>query len=129
MKVKYFERNGFSFSDGNDSKQWNEKESGVMTIHRNAFIIPSREEELLYDLSFKRVYPKLKGICIMIIALNVVNQSYLIKLNWFQYWRFLWIQKKHWLQSEENLRYAFNVILIIAGMYLMWLSLPIHNNQ
>jgi len=124
MKIKYFESNGFSFSEGNDYKNWGKKESGEMNIHRNSFTITAHNEKFLYDLSFKRIYPKLKGICIMIFAQNTVNQPYLIKFNWFQYWRFLWLQKKHWLQSEENLRYVLNILLILGGMYIMWIAIP-----
>lgn len=41
-----------------------------------------------------------------------------VGMNWFQHQRFLWMQKRHWLQKEGNLRYLVNLIFLSLGAYI-----------
>jgi len=41
-----------------------------------------------------------------------------VAFNWFQHQRFLWIQREHWLQKEENIRYVVNLVFLLIGVYL-----------
>lgn len=41
-----------------------------------------------------------------------------IGLSKFQNHRFLWKQKKHWLQQESNIRYIINIIFLIIGIFI-----------
>lgn len=42
--------------------------------------------------------------------------------NW-QNNKFLWMQNKHWLQKEENIRYIVNVIFLIIGVWISVMSM------
>lgn len=46
------------------------------------------------------------------------NSGTHIALNRFQNQCFLWLQNKHWLQKEENLRYIVNLIFLCIGAYV-----------
>lgn len=39
-----------------------------------------------------------------------------ISLSFLQNQRFLFIQRDHWLQKEENIRYIINILFIILGL-------------
>lgn len=41
-----------------------------------------------------------------------------IGVNWSENQKFLWLQKKHWLQREENIRYVVNVLFLLLGAYI-----------
>ncbi|HBI01385.1 MAG TPA: hypothetical protein PK637_14550 [Flavobacteriales bacterium] len=41
-----------------------------------------------------------------------------IGMNWWENQCFLWLQGKHWLQKEENIRYVVNVLFLLLGAYI-----------
>lgn len=45
---------------------------------------------------------------------------YTISLNSYQNFIFLWGLRKNWLQKEENIRYAVNLLFLIIGSYLTY---------
>jgi hypothetical protein len=47
------------------------------------------------------------------------NPAYdFLKFNFYNHQKFLFIQNKHWLQKEENIRYIVNVVFLIIGAYI-----------
>jgi hypothetical protein len=42
--------------------------------------------------------------------------------NW-QNNKFLWMQNKHWLQKEENIRYIINILFLIIGVWISIMSM------
>ncbi len=42
--------------------------------------------------------------------------------NW-QNNKFLWMQNKHWLQKEENIRYIVNIVFLIIGIWISIMSM------
>lgn len=44
--------------------------------------------------------------------------SYLIELNPYQNFLFLWGVRKNWLQKEENIRYLISILFLILGVYI-----------
>lgn len=47
-----------------------------------------------------------------------INGTYIISLSWFDNHKFLFLQRKHWLQKEENIRYIINILLIVVGLII-----------
>lgn len=41
-----------------------------------------------------------------------------IGLTFWQNQRFLWLQRKHWLQKEESIRYIINILFLIIGVWI-----------
>ena len=41
-----------------------------------------------------------------------------VGFNFWEHQRFLWLQKSHWLQKEENIRYVINVFFLLMGLYV-----------
>lgn len=46
-----------------------------------------------------------------------------VGFTWLQHQRFLWLQNRHWLQKEGNIRYLVNLIFLILGAYISFKSL------
>lgn len=46
-----------------------------------------------------------------------------ISLNFWENQKFLFMQKSHWLQKEENVRYTVNVLFLIGGLTIGLLNL------
>lgn len=46
-----------------------------------------------------------------------------ISLSFCENQKFLWIQKSHWFQKEENIRYIVNVLFLISGVVIGILNL------
>lgn len=46
-----------------------------------------------------------------------------ISLTFWQKQRFLFMQKLHWLQKEENIRYLVNILFLIGGLTVGVLNL------
>jgi hypothetical protein len=46
-----------------------------------------------------------------------------IGLTIWQNHKFLWLQNKHWLQKEENIRYIVNILFLIIGVWLSIMSI------
>lgn len=42
----------------------------------------------------------------------------LVGFNWLQHQRFLLLQRIHWIQKEENIRYIINIMFLILGAYI-----------
>ena len=45
------------------------------------------------------------------------NTGFHVGFTWLQHQRFLFLQNRHWVQKEENIRYIVNVIFLIIGAY------------
>lgn len=45
-----------------------------------------------------------------------------ISLTFWQNQKFLYLQKNHWLQKEENIRYIINILFLISGLILGFLK-------
>jgi hypothetical protein len=105
--------------------KYNENNSKTLIIKGGRYIIENTEESNpLYDEDnryFKRVYC-LEHNNNKIYWLNLYGSKdtngYHIALNYIQYNRFLWLQKLHWLQKEENIRYCVNIFFLIIGLWL-----------
>jgi hypothetical protein len=41
-----------------------------------------------------------------------------IALSKWQNHKFLWLQNRHWLQKEENIRYLVNLLFLVLGAYI-----------
>jgi hypothetical protein len=41
-----------------------------------------------------------------------------VSLTFWQNQKFNWIQNKHWLQKEENIRYIINILFLIGGLII-----------
>lgn len=46
------------------------------------------------------------------------NHGFHVGFNFAEHQKFLWLQGRHWLQKEENIRYCVNVIFLIIGLVL-----------
>jgi hypothetical protein len=46
------------------------------------------------------------------------NAGFHVGFTWFQHHQFLLLQKRHWIQKEENIRYVINVIFLFIGAYI-----------
>jgi hypothetical protein len=46
------------------------------------------------------------------------NSGFHISLNFWENQKFLFLQRKHWLQKEENLRYIVNILFLVGGFIL-----------
>lgn len=46
-----------------------------------------------------------------------------ISLTFLENQRFLFMQKSHWLQKEENIRYIINILFLIGGLTIGILNL------
>lgn len=46
------------------------------------------------------------------------SDGYYIGLNSWEKQIFLWLQQKHWLQKEENIRYIVNLVFLVIGAYV-----------
>lgn len=63
----------------------------------------------VHSVNRKRVY---------MIKNPLKKYGHYISLTFLQHQRFLFIQRKHWLQQENNIRYIINIIFLLAGLYL-----------
>ena len=45
-----------------------------------------------------------------------------ISLTFWEKQKFLFLQKKHWIQKEENIRYIINLLFLIGGITLAILN-------
>lgn len=105
--------------------KFNENNSKTLIIKKGRYIIENtKESHPLYDEDnryFKRVYC-LEHNNNKIYWLNLYGSKdtngYHIALNYIQYNKFLWLQKLHWLQKEENIRYCVNILFLIIGLWI-----------
>ncbi len=71
---------------------------------------------------YKRIYAlEYKGKKIYhfnIFGTSNDNHGYHVGFNFVQHQKFLWLQGKHWLQKEENIRYIVNIIFLILGLII-----------
>lgn len=51
------------------------------------------------------------------------NKGVHISLSFWENQKFLFMQKLHWLQKEENIRYIVNIIFLISGLTIGILNL------
>lgn len=48
---------------------------------------------------------------------NDIKTVFHVVFTWLQHQRFLFLQNRHWVQKEENIRYIVNVIFLIIGAF------------
>jgi hypothetical protein len=104
----------------------NELNSKSISIKRGRFeFTETNESHPLYDEEnkyFKRIYcleyRKNKIYCLNLYGKKDSVNGYHIGLNYFQFNKFLWLQKQHWFQKEENIRYCINIVFLIIGLWL-----------
>jgi hypothetical protein len=114
----------------------NESSSGLLifdSIKSNTLIIKrgryiEKKNNLSHPLFdeqnkyYKRIYAlEYKGKKIYhfnIFGTNNDNHGYHVGFNFVQHQKFLWLQGKHWLQKEENIRYVVNIIFLILGLII-----------
>lgn len=41
-----------------------------------------------------------------------------VGFTWWQHQQFLLLQKRHWIQKEENIRYIVNVVFLVLGLII-----------
>ncbi len=119
MKVKVVENDGFNSGKlkGYLKNQYAYIKSGRYI--RDDTSHPLYSEDEVY---FKRIYClEFKGK--KVYFLNRYgkidnNLGFHIALSKWQNQRFLWLQNRHWLQKEENIRYLVNLLFLILGAYL-----------
>lgn len=46
------------------------------------------------------------------------NAGFHIALSKWETQKFLWLQNRHWLQKEENIRYLVNLLFLVLGAYI-----------
>lgn len=51
------------------------------------------------------------------------NAGFHIALSKWETQKFLWLQNKHWLQKEENIRYIVNLLFLIIGVWFSIMSI------
>lgn len=97
-------------------------------IKRNKFIYnysthPIRSEDVKY---YKRVY-FFESVGKYVYHLkpfgSVDGRGFHISMSWWQHQIFLWLQKRHWFQKEENIRYIVNILFLIIGVGLSIIKL------
>lgn len=98
-------------------------ESNLIKVHKGRYIEkdishPLYDENIKY---FKRVYCleyESKYIYWFYHFGKAEGQGTHVGLTWFQLQRFLWMQKRHWLQREGNIRYLVNLLFLAIGTYI-----------
>lgn len=136
MRVKSYELNSdYSLSQRRHSIKKELKEGGYQSMFSNdvvveikrgrwRFVYNGSERDIkssLGDYVFKMEYEKLN----MFEKRHVYKLFFwekkefeVISLNFWQNQKFLWIQNDHWLQKEENIRYAINISFLIGGLII-----------
>lgn len=46
------------------------------------------------------------------------EKGYHVGFSFWEHQWFLWLQKRHWIQKEENIRYCINIIFLLLGLFL-----------
>ncbi|WP_396167736.1 hypothetical protein [Flavobacterium sp.] len=100
-------------------------EGRIIEIKKGRYILNDTSHPLYSDkeLYFKRIYClefKNKKIYFLNYYGNTEHpvKGIHIGLTKWQNHKFFWIQNKHWLQKEENIRYLVNVLFLILGAYI-----------
>jgi hypothetical protein len=98
-------------------------EGRIIEIKKGRYILNDTSHPLYSDkeLYFKRIYClefKNKKIYFLNTYGKIDNHGRHIALSKWQNHRFLWLQNKHWLQKEENIRYLINLLFLILGAYI-----------
>jgi len=131
MKILAYKKiQGIGISESN-IKNW--KNFGLIKIKNGYYVIKSNEN--IYDISSIRKIEisdqKWYERCILInhtwktftssaISMIPVTEVFLIRMNLLKYLTFMKIQKRLWIQKEENIRYIINLLFLILGVYLAY---------
>lgn len=125
-KLKY--QIGIIPNNAKDSKPPTRPEFDIIEIKKGRYIQAGISHPLVTDkqVYFERVYcfeHEEKNIYRLYPfgKIDSLNGFY-VALNGMEKQRFLWLQGKHWLQKEENIRYIVNIVFLIIGT-----CIAIHN--
>jgi hypothetical protein len=108
-----------------------EKNSGKLTPFEDRYIEIKKGRYVDFDTShplyvenekyFKRVYCleyfRKRIYYFNRFGNNDINTGFHVGFTWLQNQRFLFLQNRHWVQKEENIRYIVNVIFLIIGAF------------
>lgn len=108
---------------------YNEKTSISLKINRGSFMDKSRTSHPLFDdhnKYFKRnYYLKYKNKKVYVFKkfgeLDGIT-NYFVGFSFWEHQMFLWLQKSHWFQKEENIRYLVNIFFLLIGLYFSFLK-------
>jgi hypothetical protein len=98
--------------------------SGVLEQNKEQVILKygryiDKKDSLSFPLKFKRMYCfKQKYVYFIYLYGDKENTGFHISLSFWQNQRFLFLQRKHWLQKEENIRYLINILFLIVGIVI-----------
>ena len=100
-------------------------EGRIIEIKKGRYILDDLSHPLMSEKEcyFSRIY------CLEYKKRNIYFLNYFgnktlpvrgihIGLTKWQTHKFLYMQNKHWLQKEENIRYLVNVLFLILGAYI-----------
>lgn len=118
MKTNLFENVCMNFSDY-DLNCYEKSENKIM-IKKNHYILNESTCDFI-DFSLRKLMT-IKNKYRIILNLRNGDIS-VIQLNWFNYLLFLWIQRKCWIQQENNVRYVINILFLMLGLLLGFKSL------
>ncbi|MGO4905805.1 hypothetical protein [Flavobacterium sp. W20_MBD1_R3] len=119
MRIKLLEGDGFNTG----------KFKGYL---RNQYIDIKKGRYLKDDIShplysekefyFKRIYclefENKKVYFLNTFGKTDSQKGFHIALSEWQNQRFLWLQNRHWIQKEENIRYIVNLLFLVLGAYI-----------
>jgi len=96
----------------------------IVNIKRGRYILDDSSHPLLSEkvCYFRKIYClEYKNRVIYSFDLYGITEGSKVihvGLTKWQNQRFLWLQNRHWLQKEENIRYIINIMFLIFGAYL-----------
>ena len=96
-----------------------EKTKNKIVIYSTKFTRETNLGKKEYRLDYKRSINFIDSKYVYFLKKNIGGkQGYRISLSFWQNQKFLFIQNKHWLQKEENIRYVINILFLISGITL-----------
>lgn len=81
--------------------------------------------DIRYEFIFDRVHSLEKNndeYIYSYLILGFGQQRGYIKLDFGENIEFLFLQKSHWLQKEENIRYIINILFLLGGITIGFLN-------
>ena len=87
-----------------------EKEGRSFYYDDTVFNITCEENERRYKVDINRIITE--------ASYNKSQKEYLVRLNWFQKQKLVWMYKRHWLQQPGNVVHLFIFVLIISMAFI-----------
>jgi hypothetical protein len=97
-----------------------EDSNGKEILHNN---IKKTQRMYKYDINNKNEYTYKYIIKLECNGTVLKDFEKYITLNYFQYIKYTWIMNNNWFQSEGNIRWLMNIILVISGLIFTGISL------